>query len=261
MQTRIVTALHRNYVKKSEPLFKSLVSNGAGCSLHAILIDTKHKIPGIKTSNIDLKNVGTYKSDWPENRDFYVCLEGGEFLKYMDHDDDDLIIHIDSDMIMQRPFTDKEKSFIANIKKDELFMVSANTPYDSLEREAEKLLPVNLEKNHPLYRYCFGEKSTLFEKPTYCAALIIARAKTFKKMNAFYNNYFNDLTKSFRHHAAGQWLISWIAHYKLIARELPQYYNCATWYKGVQHSIKDNKLYHDDKMVIFNHTKFDPMWG
>lgn len=253
----ITTGLYKNYFSKSMPFFRSLKDN-ANHRCHIVLIDKKidgdmvRFLKPIQSHYIALNEVDTYREDWPLNRKFYACLEGGEFLRYFDFKDDDIIIHSDSDMIMQRPFNASEIKELHSLKDGEIGMTQTSSPAVTMIEEAKALrIITNMGR---IYSDFQGDWE---DKPVFCAAFVACRGSTYKKIFEYYVGFHKHMRTHFGHHAAGQWLVNWIGHEVLSIKELNPIFHNAIWFRGSKCKIKNGYLTLNGKNVIFNHTKFN----
>lgn len=90
----------------------------------------------------------------------------------------------------------------------------------------------------------------------FTVSILIARVKTWKKLRDEYIRLFDQITKTFNHHASGQWLTAYIAHRDLEVKFLSSVFQCGRWYVGVETNVKNNQLCLDNEIVLFNHTKY-----
>ncbi|MHA1756623.1 MAG: hypothetical protein ACTSVV_07630 [Promethearchaeota archaeon] len=213
----------------------------------------KKRFSNISFIHMDEKQVKTIKKEWPINRKRYVCLQSGEFLDVLDFDDNDIIVLVDSDMIMQRKMKTTEKLLLENLKDDEVAMAyDMNPPGNLIDsfNHIKKWSFKSIEEAHLIFN---GDWSKM-EKCN--CGLIAARLKAWKVLKNRFLEYFDDMTSIFGHHAAGQWLITWIAYKYLKVKILPEDFHNGHWFSGTKAIMKNNKLMINDKIVLFAHTKY-----
>lgn len=261
MKIILTTQLTYNYYEKTKPLFDCIKHNWHDWHglFYPIFIGFKSGYVGYPFY-ADIKNVKTYRKDYPLNRKNYVCLQAGEFLDFIPNrliDDDDVIIQIDSDVIMQRPFTKEELSNIIPEENQIISVLSSNPP-PTLEKVSDyacfhkKLGPLAMKN-------IWGNDWQ--DKTEFTGSILIARKSTFKKLRDYYVSGFDDLTKTFDHHAAGQWFINYLGYKHFDVRIIDSIYQCADWYQTFNTSEKNGKLTINDKTVIFNHTKYNKIFN
>lgn len=271
MNIKIVIALDENYWQKAKEyaLFDSIEKNTKGnknvfvkclCFGFDVPESDKHfKNDNWDWARCEINELKSFRSGWPsaqKNRKFYVCAEGGEFLDYFDFEDSDLIIHIDADTTMQRGFSKQELKTLQSIPHGQIASCFHAEPTISLEKELDALIlsepKSNIIKHFPRH----------WDKPVFCAGLIVCTAKTYR--DTIYKHYLSNVDKMtmlFNHHAAGQWLMNYIAYEYADFVELPRTFGHADWYIGADKTnIKDNKLMYGKSVVLFNHNKFNRIW-
>lgn len=255
MKIILTTQLTKNYYEKTKPLFDSIKQNWDGL-FYPVFIGFK---PETHSLYADIEKVKTYRKDYPINRKNYVCLQAGEFLDFIPDaliNDDDVIIQIDSDIIMQRSFTAKElKQIIPG--KNEIISVLSSKPTPTL---------------HTVSDYeCFHKKNSdkkikelwginWQHKKEFTGSILIARKSTFKRLRNLYVENFDKLTETFDHHAAGQWLINYLAYKYFKVKIISSVFQCADWYQTFNTGEKNGKLTFNGKTVIFNHTKYNKIF-
>lgn len=246
---KIVIGCDYNYFQKATELWKSL--RDKPYQVHVMCIGFSFPSEWIGENfvckRVELEEMKSYRPNFPDNRPFYVCPEGGDFLDFFDYDDDDIIISLDADMIMQRDFTKTEIKILENLQHYEVAgTLSANPPVTF----AQEWKNVKAKGDCPDY--------AIEDENIICAGMIITTAKTYRELiYSLYIKHLDEWMESIRHHALGQLLINCIVHYNAEMVYLNQEMCDAFWYTGTPTSIKDKKLYSGGKLVLFNHTKFD----
>lgn len=248
----IVIACNQEYYTKAKIYFDSLQKNWQGrvCIL-CIDFDPKDKREGFEYATCDSEKLASYRLGWPANRDFFICCEGGEFFDYFKFVDEELIIHTDADMIMQRLMSASEREKLEAIGDGDIGMSGPAKPLPTLREEYWRLRPkrnfLKANKDFP------GRWGSI---PLYCTGVIIARAKTYKEIGLRYLADINKMIENFDHHAAGQWL--WSFHAKdFNVVDLGNTFQNASWFIDTDIMEGDWLIHGEDgQIVLFNHTKF-----
>ena len=247
----LTTQVTKDYYERARPLFESVFEHWP----HRFLIGCIGFVPDDYTPDthyfVSIKNVATYRNDYPRNRDDFVCMQGGEFIDYLNCDDDDLVIEIDADNIMQRPFTADELAAIVPERNQIIATYPANPP-QSLHTVWKNL---RFKMNRSYTDLLYGVN----DRPEFCGAFLVARATTWRRLRGFVVNYFDTMVAANArgHHAGIQLLISAIAWRHFNVRVVGNHYQVGQWYKRFNTSVEDDKLLLDGEVVIFNHNKFN----
>lgn len=247
----LVLAMDKQYYDKAAvQLFPSLDANwdGRTCILCLGFIPDptaawRYTDPQVEYASCQLEKLSSYRTDWPTNRKFYVCAEGGDFLEYFDFYANEIIIHIDADMVMQRPFTDQElKEIYVWTKGDQVASTYNSYPYGTMSEERVKI---------------GGNLIAGEDQPVFNCGMICCNASTYYKLRIEFNRRFNEITKECSHHATGQYLINAITHQKLQFVPLFGAYSCGLWFHNHgEITERENLLYFRGELVLFNHNKF-----
>lgn len=208
----------------------------------------------------EVKELQSYREGFPKgqtNRPFYVCAEGGEFLDYFKYNPEDIIVHIDADMVMQRPFHSWELEQIKSFKYGQVGGSFHSFPATPLSEEADKLRP-QFEINHIKKLY-----PNHWDKPIFCAGLVVATAQTYR--DVIYYHYLSEIDqmiKVFDHHAMGQWLMNFVVYEHGNFVNLGHLFHLASWFIGMNTQTKDikGKLSYKGTVALFNHHKFQRKW-
>jgi len=249
----IVVACTQDYYKRAAPLWHSLKQLPYRKQL--LCIDFKAELEGFETASCKLQDLKSYRTDFPSNRKFYVCAEGGEFLDYFDYKDEDIIVHIDADMIVQRDFNQYELTTLNNLKFGEVAGNIFSKPYTTLREEFWKLKP---KRGFNATRQ---EYNINWNQPMICAGLVACRVDTYRDIiQKYYLSGINTMVDNFDHHAAGQWLMNYIIYKYGKMEFMPMEFHNADWFIDTETSVKNKKLYFKDKLVMFNHTKFNSIY-
>lgn len=205
----------------------------------------------------ELKSFRTgFPSGKNKTRNFFICAEGGEFLDYFEFDPSDVIVHIDADTTMQRPFTEYEINLLREFKDGEVGSSYHAIPVITLEQEIKSLKIKEPERN------ILKHFPRHWNRPIFCTGLIVATAKTYR--DTIYNQYLSRIDKMvmlFDHHAGGQWLMSYIVYEYATFFDLGRVFAHADWFIGSDRSdVIDNKFCYKGQVVLFNHHKFNKVW-
>lgn len=201
---------------------------------------------------VEHNDIPSYHPYYPVNRRGFVTMQNGDFAKYIDCADDEVIICVDADTIMQREFKKQDFTYInSKLKSNVLISVYPNNPPQSImtvshnlgckwQDAANILQPVR-------YAGYVNEFTTSF---------MISTKHWYTKLASEYNALFDKLPLLTDHHAGNQWLFNIVcAAYR--TEVMPAKYQCASWYTGFDTTVEDGLLKVDGEIVIFNHTKFN----
>ncbi len=259
----LATSITASYLDRSKPFFESVAANFEGRRI-CFTIDFDAVIEGWECIRTALP-----ECTWqPTNREAFYTLQHGEFIKYLpqpvtvpgqpvtdDIGPDEMIIFVDSDMILQRKWD-------CGIRSTRAVSVTAcSWPQQTLWQVMDNIGTHKLRKKLAK-EYMIHEKSLEF-----CACFMIASLDQWeniyhgcKKMYGFLDN--------FKHHAAWQLLINLVVLNTCPSvKLLPEHIVNATWYMGtrvkgnpltvVVTGVKDDETIVSEEVVYFNHTKFN----
>lgn len=207
-------------------------------------------------ASCNIEDLKCYRKGWPSNRDLYFCSESGEFLDYFKFTNDEIIIHLDGDMVLQRPLNEAEIATFEHIEDGEVAMAPYTLPYANLRDEVYKLKPRRgYEKINEEFPGRLGAYDSM------CAGLVVATKNTWMEIKNKYIDHVNKVVACFDHHAASQWLFNYIVgnDYNLI--ELSNVIHNAAWFTDTD-AIDGDYLYTTSSrtgnrsVTLFNHTKF-----
>lgn len=264
-----VIACTNDLLDKAEPLFLSLDKHAPDLRKCLLVIDKDGEFDYEKTATernvevkaIPLSELTSYRSDWPKNRDFYACAEGGEFLDYFHFDDDEVIIHLDADFIMQRPFTTAELELFASLRHGQVASTHHSFPPHGLYDEFSNLLPkvrsINIAFN--MLSLQMTQPQNFMNYKMFCAGFVSCTAYTYRQISKSYLLRHEGIRRLFDHHAAGQWLLNLIVMESFSFIDTTPEVHCGAWYKDSPTFIKDGQLIYNatGKPVLFNHTKYE----
>lgn len=244
MEFIITIQITDNYYEKTKPLFNSINKFWKGRFVVGFIDFIPEDYSG-EYYLMKREKIYTYRTDYPENRTDFVCPQGGEFISYLNCNDDDVIIQLDADMIMQREITEEELTKLIPEDNEIISVYSANPP-ESLYKVTKNL---GFKKSEE-YEYLknFNE---------FTGSILIGNKKTFIKLRDLIISEWDEMIKINSHHAGIQWLISKVTHENLKIKIVDNIYQCGIWYLKFNTKIIDKKLYYNNNIVIFNHTKFN----
>lgn len=190
---------------------------------------------------VEREDIPSYRPDYPKNRPSFVTMQNGDFAKYIDCPDDEVIICVDADTVMQRCLTTLEVNYIyEGMKQHVLLTVYPNEPAQELYIAIANI----------------GGKKYAIHGKEFTTSFLIARKRTFTRLAERYNELFPLLPFITEHHAGNQWLLSLICRDEPVLIMLPKY-QCASWYSGFSTTVENGILKVNGETVIFNHTKFN----
>lgn len=198
--------------------------------------------------HVEREDIPSYRVDYPKNRPSFVTMQNGDFAKYIDCPDDEIIICVDADTVMQRGLTRNEIDYIGHVLQwHYLLSVYPNYPAQTIKEAADNT------------RIDWQIATALFPKADektyeFTTSFLIAKKWKFIETAEIYNNQFLKLKTLTDHHAGNQWLLSLLNsnHFPL-----PPIYQCASWYTGFDTTTENGILKVNGETVIFNHTKFN----
>lgn len=260
----IATSITTSYLERSQPFFTSVAQNFDGRRI-CFTIDFDATIEGWECIRTELP-----ECKWqPENRKDFYTLQHGEFIKYLpqpvtvigqdnpnDIGPDEMIIFIDSDMIMQRKWDILTSSTRA------VGVTACSWPRQTLWQVIDNLGTHKLRKKLAK-QYMIHEKSLEF-----CTGFIIASLDQWENIyRECKKNY--QFLDNFKHHAAWQLLINLVVLNTCPSvKLLPEHICNAAWYTGTRAkgeplsvvmtgTRNDDTTVVSDEVVYFNHTKFN----
>jgi hypothetical protein len=252
----ILIACDEPYYIEAQQFLDSLDRHWKGHkSIFCIGFDPVHKRNGYKYASCEIEKIKSYHPEWPNNRKFYVCAEGGEFLDFFKMKDEEILIHVDADMIMQRKITVQEMNILNSLEHGQIAGSYYSKPPHTLREEFWKLSSVSYYKAKEVF-------PNHWDRKMFCAGLVACTVKTYREVikKHYLGTYLNDMRSIFRHHAAGQWIMNYLTYEHGQFIDLGSTFHNATWFLETDTSVKDRFLYHKKEKVLFNHTKFDGNW-
>lgn len=255
----IVICVDEVYWRKSQILFDSLNKNffGRVCILAVdfnLPLQWRQRFPGrFEFTSCKRTDFKSYREDWPSNRHQYFCSESGEFLEHFEFTPDELVIHLDADMIMQRQMTKAEREQLECFEQGEIGMSPSAYPVITLREESFRLNPRRgYEKINLDFPGVLGDISL------YCCGMVVARAFTYKLLRDVYVKSIDKIVACFDHHAGSQWLLNYIvnrnSNFNVI--EMSNDWHNASWFIDTLTEEKNEQLVRVGVVTLFNHTKF-----
>lgn len=244
MEHIITTQITEDYYERTKPLFDSIAKYWDGRFVAGFIDFCPEDYKG-EYYLMNKKDIFTYREGYPTNRESFVCPQGGEFIDYLDCQDDDVIIEIDADTIMQRKMSEIEMKALSPQDNEILSVYSAMPPM-SLYKVSQNLNFIDPDS--------FIHLDNTYE---FTGSILVANRNTFRTLRDHIVSEWEAFIKINSHHAGIQWLISKISREHFQVTILSNTYQCGDWYQTFNTSITDYKLHFNENVVIFNHTKFN----
>lgn len=172
-----------------------------------------------------------------------------EFYRFSD---DDLIIFMDVDILMQRPFTKREMRIMEQLHPEKIMLAPDSFPKVDLfspnyicTPELNKAIEIRVDD--PYYVYNCG--------------VMVGRGSAWKMLYKDFKPHYKMTKQIVPHHAIGQWTINYILQTCRNLEELPPAFHEAPWWTGNVVKEKDGVYYKADQMVCFLHHKFKKEYG
>lgn len=217
----IATSITASYLERSQPFFTSVCQympthNKAGVPNRRICFTI-----GFTTTIEGWECIQTEPSEckWqPTNRENFATLQHGEFVKYLPEDiePDEMLLFIDSDMVLQREF-DLEFPSMKGI-----LVTACSYPQLPLRQVVKNLKG----KTGTVRQFDIRKEYTEF-----CAAFIIATVARWEDIYRASRGLY-PLLDNFKHHAAWQLLVNLAVLRNFRAFLLPSHICNAPWYEG-----------------------------
>lgn len=250
----ILTSITSAYLQKSEPFFESCNKFWPDRKI-CFTIGFMASIDGWET----------IQTQWPEypwtpaNRQDYGSLQHGEFVKYLpdDIEPDDMMLFIDSDMVLQKPW-DLVFPSMKGVQ-----VTACSWPMQSLQQVVSNLGVKGVRKKRLLDKYVIIPRYMEF-----CTGFLIATLDSWEDIYRESKRLY-PLLDNFKHHAAWQLLINLAILNSRRAFVIPDHVCNALWYTGTRAVSVDGKLMievdvstvektaYKVEPVYFNHTKFN----
>jgi len=243
------------HARKNRIILMLMDDGTAGGPLPGYNLPSKIEIVTIDINSINYSRHANLKSSFPD-RPNYICLESGEFVDFINFNDNDILILCDWDVIMQRGFTENELKIINNLGAMEFGQCRDH--YDDkkstrIYREGN-LLHGYLEMNK-----IFNDISK--DWIIYQAGVQVARISAWRRLYEYWKELAPKMYKYNREHFAGQGLFNYIIQKFNMVKELPPSFHNGDWFPGTPARIINNSLYVNvdplgtggNEKVLFNH--------
>ena len=216
----------KEYYEKYPDLVITTIQLFKDYEIYFFQIDFYEEIEGVKCIKVNSDELEySYRTD-VTNRERYVCLEGGEFLKYVPElRDDEIFILLDYDILQQRKMNLQEKIRLNSLGEYE-FGVCKNDYTNNLNSEDElKIVCPDAVHNEifdipPFEMFNMGFQS--------------ARISGWKKLYEEWKFYYKRYNLICKHHASGQLLINYILHKNNMIKKLPASIQSGWWMQGLK---------------------------
>ena len=238
------------YETKPKTIIESLLKyKSEDMEIMFFQIGFNEKIDGVIDVEVPLEEIVESKRFDVDNRPFYVCLESGEFTKFYNFNDDDILILLDYDIIQQRPFEDYDYGVLNNLKDGE-FYLSRNGYGDNNHSYNEADI------------VCMN-RDILGDRPPfrmYNCGCQVGKISTWKTMYEEWKKIYKEWEEKCKHHATGQLVFNYIGNEKNMIKELHPSFHSSWGFHLLKHFTRDKKFYlvEDEKLVLFNHHVWHP---
>ena len=146
----------------------------------------------------------------------YACLESGEFVNFIDFDDDDILILCDWDVVMQRGFTEKELETFNNLGPTEFGVCK-----DHYHKTRNTRIYSKGNLLHGYFRMAKIYDDISEDWVIYQAGVQAARISAWKKLYEHWKELAPRFYELHREHFASQGLFNYIIHKFNMVKELP----------------------------------------
>jgi hypothetical protein len=175
------------------------------------------------------------------------CIQHGSFLQALDGAPDDVIVYLDGDVYLQRPFDAGELDWLGSFPAN---AVSAtwNQIGETLAQCATyigpKLSPQELDRTWPL-----------LNAPSLNAGVVVARRETWARSYKRYMANWAWAGHTFAHQARQQWLMCWTWAALGLTTEILSWHFHAHGHFGYKPGmeLRDGQIFADGKLAAFRH--------
>ena len=177
----------------------------------------------------------------------FSCLETGEFVNFLDFKDSDILVLCDYDVTMQRKFNKNEKDSLFNL--GELDFAANLDSYNSKEGKISTFVQkFSSDKN--------VFKDLKSEYNVFNTGVQAGRLSAWKNLYKNWSENSEKVNKSIPYHFSFQLYFSYFIQHNNIATVMPETFHNASWFLNTRSTIRENKLFVDDNLVLFNHHKW-----
>jgi hypothetical protein len=209
----LATGVNQSYLSKAEPYIETLnrVSN-IGSVVVTLDFDAppehRQRYPAVRFIRLSSAQVQSPNSN--------TCLQHGGFLPALDFiGPDDIILFTDADILMQRPFNEREIAFLRSLGADEIGVGYNRCENDYLCEEAGRLKPtLPIEEIRSKY-------PGIDKLKTYNTGVLVAGRRTYETLYQQYNERWAETDGLFDQYAKQQWLLSYLIQTRFRPRILP----------------------------------------
>ncbi len=181
------------------------------------------------------------------------CLQHGGFLEASDFtNDNSVIVFTDTDITIQRAFTDKELSMLSEFKNGDIGINADKVGGFSLVDEVQLLKP-NITIEQLLEKY-----PDINELKVYNTGVIVTTKKTYKELYQLYNQNWDAFKNFFEHPAKQQWLLSYLIQKNFNPVSLPHVIHAngyaPQWEVLFGRNVAGYKFCIGSEVAVFNHN-------
>lgn len=218
----LAAAADENYLQKAKPYLESVNKNS---NVSNIFFTVDFDITEEYEKKFPLITFKKITSNLIKSPNINKCIQHGAFLEGLKGiEDDSIIIFTDTDINMQRKFSDSELQLLKNCKDKEI-LVNLN----SHSRSENK---ISLLDDIETCRPTTGSDEISKKYPeipnfvTYNTGVIAAKYKTYCQLYEMYNNYWPQFDSLFESFVKQQWLLSYIIQKHFEPKNLPYFIHC-----------------------------------
>ena len=202
-QIYLISGFNKAYLEKSEPYMMTMNANSNVNNVIVTLdfdVDDSYKN---KFSSIRFVKVN---SSQIKSRNPNTCMQHGGFLIALDFvNEDDILIFTDTDINVQRPFSESELNRICNLEDGEV-LVNYNNPSEKFNflDETAKIIP-NIPTCDLVAKY-----PEFLSFKSFNTGVIITNYRTYKDVYERYNQYWPDFSLLFDSYVKQQLLLCYV---------------------------------------------------
>lgn len=198
----LVSGINEVYLPHADKYIETMQQNS---NVKNVIITLDFDVPESYREKHDMIRFIRMPSSDVKSANHNSCLQHGGFLPALDFvEDSSVIIFTDSDINIQRPFTDEELLEFNSYTDDCIGVNYNKSDHDFLVEEASRLRQVidneEIEKMYPGIRIL----------KTFNTGVVVANYKTYQRLYELYNQVWNNFGGIFKHFARQQWLISYL---------------------------------------------------
>jgi len=245
----LAAGFNESYTKKSQQYLETMNQNSNVSNIIFTLdfdISWQYRQ---KFDNIIFRKISSTQIKSPNPN---CCMQHGAFLEAMEDFGDDLtIVFTDTDIVVQRPFSDEELAMLKEFRDGDVG-VNYNKTREYCLLEEVPLLRPNVTEEQLLSRYPRASELTVFN-----TGVIVATCRTYKKLYESYNRHWESFKDVFSHHAKQQWLLSYLIQTEFQPKILSYTIHCHgcrhPWQLRVDEHLGGHKFCIGSQIVLFKH--------